>query len=162
MLVVFIEERPNVPPSITLLTPSENDEISTTSFTIRWTDDDPDDDAMISLLYYESLTPTVAGYIVQDLSEDDENDCYVWDTTHVPEMIYWIQAEITDGENYTSRIFAPGSIKVTHVTKEEIIAHLLSETAITQERMIFADFNNDGILDIADLVYLCIRWSASP
>ncbi|MBN1902163.1 hypothetical protein JW926_12635, partial [Candidatus Sumerlaeota bacterium] len=82
--------------------------------------------------------------------------------TLVPEMIYWIQAEITDGENFTYRIFAPGSIKVSHVTKEQIIAHLLSEIPITPERMKFADFNNDGILDIADLVCLYIIWGNAP
>jgi hypothetical protein len=156
-LEVKIQEKENVPPQMQILEPSSDNEISTTTYVIRWTDQDPDDDALISLIYNTHITAPLGTTIIDNISEDDESDFYVWDTTFVPEGIYWIQAEITDGFGYPFWTFSMGSIKVTHVTQAEIINHLISREIFPQQRIIFADFNNDGIIDIGDLVSLIIH-----
>lgn len=161
-LEVKIQEKENIAPQMQILEPSGMNEISTTTLVIRWTDEDPDDNALISLSYLEGITATIGTTIIGDLSEDDEADFYVWDTTTVPEGIYWIHAEISDGDNSPWMAFSPGSVKVTHVTQKELVNHLISLETFPQPRHTFADFNNDGYIDVADLVALCRIWGQSP
>jgi hypothetical protein len=99
-LEVKIQENVNVSPQMQILSPSGNNEISIGSYMISWTDEDPDDDAVISLMYSPHITAPIGTTIADNISEDDENDFYAWDTSLVPEGIYWIQAEITDVTNY--------------------------------------------------------------
>jgi len=153
---IGFSEKPNTPPSLDITEPSEIQEISTTTLVIRWIDEDPDDDALISLYYSPYITFPVQTEIESGISEDDEADFYTWDTSNVEEGVYIIYGEITDGTNPVEHAYSPGSVKITHITKEELIYHLLSSEILPSDRLGFADFNNDGYIDIADLVFLFI------
>ncbi len=93
------------------------------SYLIYWEDDDPDDDAEITLYYnFIGDMGTSMVEIVSGLSEDadgDEGDTYMWDMTELPDnngsgKDYWIIAEITDGTS-TGYSISEGAIKLLHV-----------------------------------------------
>ena len=144
----------NAPPSIELLTPAEEDEISTSTFMIEWLDEDPDDNASINLYYNTTPTTAAASGIIFGIKEDDETDMFPWDTSRVLEGVYYVFGEIKDKEQNKATSFAPGTVKVTHITAEDIIFHILDYTPISPARRKFGDFNGDGIIDVADLVFL--------
>ncbi len=88
-------------PTITVDTPMFPDSAHL-SFDIDWTDDDPDDDAVVSLYYVdEAYADFMAEKIsiegASNISEDDSADTYEWDTSHVPEGRYYIGGIIDDG-----------------------------------------------------------------
>ena len=120
-------------------------------------DSDPDDDALITLYYDTNTTGTDGIEIVSDISEDSPVNEFVWDITTMPEGIYWIYGVIDDGHNVPGVSYSPGSIMISRITLDDIKNHLLAIQAIPTERLIFADYNQDGIIDVADLIFL-INW----
>lgn len=92
----------NIPPVITLQEPDgvEDTVEVNTSYTIKWTDDDPDDNASITLFYLRAgdlINEQLE--IVTDINEDDDEDRYVWSITNVMEGDYIIIAVINDRYN---------------------------------------------------------------
>ena len=111
-----LSEAPNDAPAISLTAPVGN-EAADAFYTIRWEDDDADDDALISLAY-DTDTDTANGYtwIVRGLHEDPdgESDTYVWDTSNLPEGgPYYILAVITDGKTRTYD-YSQGTVTIRH------------------------------------------------
>ncbi|MCK5559947.1 MAG: VCBS repeat-containing protein [Thermoplasmata archaeon] len=92
----------NIPPVITLQEPDgvEDTVKVNTSYTIKWTDDDPDDDASI-ILYYLRAGDLINEQleIATDINEDDDEDNYAWSITDIPEGDYIIIAVINDRYN---------------------------------------------------------------
>ena len=97
-------------PEITLLTPPEGGAVAYGTYTIRWTDEDPDSNAKISLFYDNDPEGCDGTTITTGISEDDETDSYVWDLTGLPTGIYWIYAIIDDGINPPVCRYAPGAL----------------------------------------------------
>jgi len=64
---------------------------------------------------------------------------------------------IDDGVNPPVVSYSPGSVIISRMTEEAVRNHILGIEAIPPERLPFADFNNDGVLDIADLIALINR-----
>jgi hypothetical protein len=100
----------NVRPRITITNPAYGNETATNgSFTIRWKDSDPDDNATISLYYdlYDKAPlqgadnrPEPSKYqgtlIVSGLSENDAANSYTWNVSNITPGSYMIYAVIED------------------------------------------------------------------
>ncbi|HNT35561.1 MAG TPA: FG-GAP-like repeat-containing protein, partial [bacterium] len=64
---------------------------------ITWADSDPDNDARIAL-YYSDSDNFVGTLIVDDISEDDETDTYIWNVRNVPTGRYKVFGVIRDSD----------------------------------------------------------------
>ena len=85
----------NDPPSIALGEPDTANEPADESFLIKWTDDDPDDNALVDLYYDTDASGFDGDKITQDaIAEDDETDRIAWDTSAVEEGVYFVCAVI--------------------------------------------------------------------
>jgi hypothetical protein len=108
----------NVPPEIELVSPNGGPETTDTFFVIRWTDDDPDDDARISLYNDQDTNPDNGRVmIVTNLREDLEGDgdSYVWDTSTLVEgQSFYVQAVISDGKNPEVSVYSEGTVTIRH------------------------------------------------
>jgi hypothetical protein len=133
-------------------------ELTTDTYRITWIDEDLDDDAPIDFYYDIDNTGMDGDLITTGVSEDSEIDLFDWDLSSMPEGIYWIYGVIDDGKNIPVVSYSPGSIMVSRITVEDLKNHLLGIEAIPIERFIFADFNRDGGIDVADLIFL-INWN---
>ncbi|MCK4546529.1 MAG: choice-of-anchor D domain-containing protein [Candidatus Eisenbacteria sp.] len=88
-------------PTITVDTPMFPDSTHL-SFDIEWTDDDPDDDAVVSLYYVDEnyadfMAEKVSIEGASNISEDDPTNAYEWDAFHVPVGRYYVGGVIDDG-----------------------------------------------------------------
>lgn len=146
----------NTSPTLELLTPSEKNEVTTNSYIIRWIDEDPDDNAMISLLYQDINTTGSPVLLESGIAEDDETDEYAWNTSNVAEGVYIIHGMIRDEINPPVATGAPGSVKVTHIKRREIREHILGREEIRPDRLLFADLNSDGIINAADVILMIL------
>jgi len=133
-------------------------ELTSDTYTISWTDEDLDDDALIALYYDTDNSGADGDEITTGISENSEIDLFNWDLSSMPEGIYWIYGAIDDGKNIPVVSYSSGSIMVSRITIEELKNHLLGIEAISTERFIFADFNRDGGIDVADLIFL-LNWN---
>ncbi|MDP3981895.1 MAG: sugar-binding protein, partial [Chlamydiota bacterium] len=100
----------NQRPSITIINPKYGNEIAQNGqFIIRWEDEDPDDNATISLYYdlYDKaplqgetnrleLSKYQGTLIVAGIQEDDTSDSFVWDVSGIDPGAYMIYAAIED------------------------------------------------------------------
>jgi hypothetical protein len=113
----------NVPPTIEIVEPDGIDDLADKSYMISWADEDPDSNAVITL-YYDNNTNRTDGLIpiVEDLSEEDELDYYIWDTTTIDNGSYYICARIDDGVNLPVYNYSSGKVTVTnHAPTIELI-----------------------------------------
>lgn len=148
------DEMNDSPPFIELLTPDPTHDLCKAQFEIIWADDDPEQDAVISL-YYDNDSEGFDGNLIHTpLSEDSSTNAYPWGVTATPEGVYWLYAEIDDGVNPPVMRYCEHPLMITHVTVDELADHLLSRLALPSERMIYADLQKDGILSSADIVKL--------
>ncbi|MBN1901110.1 hypothetical protein JW926_07280 [Candidatus Sumerlaeota bacterium] len=145
------------PPQLTILTPSGERDLTKNTYIIGWMDSDDDHDAMISLFYDTNNSGENGVEIVSGISEDSSVNEFGWDVSLTPEGIYWIYGKIDDGMNLPHLCYSPGSLMVSRVTLEEIRNHLLAIDSLSTDRLILADYNRDGGIDIADLIFL-INW----
>jgi hypothetical protein len=99
---------------IGLLDPPSPTVIADLSAPILWIDDDPDDDALIALAYSSDPTCANGALIASGISEDDEHDQYLWNTSSIPEGQYYIRALITDGINQIVSVCSRWSVIVDH------------------------------------------------
>lgn len=108
----------NVPPEIELTSPDGGADTADTFYVIRWTDDDPDNNARISL-YNDQDTDPASGrvLIASNLPEDPEGDgdSYLWDTSTLVEgRSFYIQAVIDDGVNEPFSAYSSGAVTISH------------------------------------------------
>lgn len=110
----------NTPPSITMLTPPSAGAEADASYTLSWTDSDPDDNATIAL-FYDTDSSGFDGVPIpgaQSIQEDPDGtgDQFAWNISSLPDDArYWVYATINDGTNPVARSYAPGSLFVNHV-----------------------------------------------
>ncbi|RJP81662.1 MAG: T9SS C-terminal target domain-containing protein [Candidatus Zixiibacteriota bacterium] len=104
----------NVPPAITLLTPVMGD-TADSEFWIKWTDSDPDDDALINLYWDNNNTGTNGTPIpgAAGLHEDSDCDSFLWDVSGMLEMGVWVYAKIQD-EGSPVFDYSPGLLVIDH------------------------------------------------
>jgi hypothetical protein len=92
-------------------------DVTDRSFTIRWHDADPDQNAVISLYYSTDSAGTDGLPIAQGLSEDPDGipgNQFYWDTGGLPEGKYFIYAVIDDGRNPALTAYSPHAVTIHH------------------------------------------------
>lgn len=110
----------NIPPVIQITQPDGIDDVCDQNFLITWVDSDPDNDAEISLLYgYEAdFYPGGGGISIpgaSNISEDDENDSFNWDTSGLPDSSdVFICALIQDYINNANISYGSGPVSINH------------------------------------------------
>jgi hypothetical protein len=89
----------NDPPSIKVIEPSKDILLKGNTLTIKWEDDDPDNNADIGLFYDTNNSSEDGLLITSQLKEnpDGSGDFYMWNTSDVPDGTYYIYAVISDG-----------------------------------------------------------------
>ncbi|MBI5414589.1 S8 family serine peptidase, partial [Candidatus Peregrinibacteria bacterium] len=132
----------NISPTLTILEPDGVNDISDKNYTIRWTDEDADNNANI-FLYYDTNNSGNDGMPINltALHEDDEIDSYLWDTSGVPEGQYYVYGIINDGVNPPVISYSTGAVTIDH---NEIPTLTILEP--------------DGVSDIADTNYT-VTWT---
>jgi hypothetical protein len=108
---ITVTAPPNQIPAITLYNPQQDSSPVYESFTITWSDSDPDSSALINL-YYSDINSGSGTLIVSGLAEDDPSDSYRWDLTNVAPGQYYIKAVISDGINPPVSAWSQGRITV--------------------------------------------------
>ncbi|MCP3993531.1 MAG: peptidoglycan DD-metalloendopeptidase family protein [bacterium] len=103
----------NDPPSISITEPDGLVDEADATCLINWVDDDPDDDAQIALFWSSDSSCAGAVSITTGVSEDDETDTFVWDTSSMDEGSYYVQAVADDGFN-ASVASCSGPVAVDH------------------------------------------------
>ncbi len=109
----------NQPPTMIITSPSAAEEPGSGSYTIRWTADDPDDEAVVSLYYDRDSTGRDGRLIAHCLSEGGEEGfprSYVWDTSEVGSGTYHVYGHIDDGKNLAVVSYSAGTVKVEDST----------------------------------------------
>ena len=118
----------NKPPTMTITSPSAAEEPGSGSYTIRWTANDPDDEAVVSLYYDRDGTGRDGWLIAHCLSEGggrskasarrDEvsHGSYVWDTSEVGSGTYYVYGRSDDGRNLAVVSYSAGTVKVVDST----------------------------------------------
>lgn len=107
----------NQPPLIAISQPDGPDNTADQGFIIQWTDEDPDNDATISLFYDNDNSGMNGTLIVTSLREDPDDypgDTYNWDTSGIPDGSYYIYAIIDDGVNEPVVDYSDGMITIQH------------------------------------------------
>ncbi len=100
-------------PTINILEPDGNDTADQT-FTIIWADDDPDHDASIALYYDLDSFGADGTLIVNNLSEDDESDQFVWDVSLLFPGSYYVYGVIENGQDLAVTSYSSGPVTINH------------------------------------------------
>jgi len=108
----------DVPPTIQVVEPAAGTQYADAGFTIKWTDTDPDDNALVSL-YSDTDTDPSSGLvpIAEGIAEDPdgEGDAYSWDTsTLTTGSSYYVRATIDDGVNPVASSYSQGTVTIKH------------------------------------------------
>jgi len=108
----------NVQPEIEVTSPNGGAEVADTFYVIRWSDDDPDDNARITLYNDRDTDPDNGRVLIAaNLPEDPEGDgdSYIWDTsTLVQGQSFYVQAVIDDGANEPTSSYSTGTVTISH------------------------------------------------
>jgi hypothetical protein len=110
------------PPSIRLIEPDGENDVAHNGFTIRWSDNDYDSDAAISLYYDINNTGADGTLIAGGIGEnpDGAGDQYLWETSNIPAGIYYVYAKIEDGVNAPVIDYSDGTVRIDHTVSNEI------------------------------------------
>ncbi|MDI6793802.1 MAG: hypothetical protein QME81_13215 [bacterium] len=104
----------NVAPTISITEPDGVNDMADTFYTIRWTDADPDDNALVSLYYDSDDTGYDGTEIVTGLSEDNPAATYLWNISGMLEDSYYIYGVIADGVNPPDSDYSDGPLTIEH------------------------------------------------
>jgi plastocyanin len=115
-------------PQATLIEPDGVGDTANSYYTIRWTDSDCDDDAVISLYYDDDPNGEDGMPIMTGISEDPDGllDYFTWDTSLTPAGQYYVYLVIQDG-THEPVVVHGGAVTVDHSMP------VLKETKFTEE-----------------------------
>jgi carbon monoxide dehydrogenase subunit G len=104
------------PPAVAITAPDGNDNRADKTFTITWSDADPDSNALINLYYDTDAEGENGTLIVSGLNEDPDgaDDQYVWDTTSIADGDYHIYAVIDDKDHPPVTFYSDGPVTIAH------------------------------------------------
>lgn len=95
------------------LTPWSEENPASESFKITWTDNDPEENAKISLYYDTDNSGYDGTLIAENINEDDPLDEYTWSTKRINEGTYYLYAVVSDGTNEPFKVYSNVSIKIS-------------------------------------------------
>jgi hypothetical protein len=144
----------NSPPMFEFILPSAQKHTAKNSFPITWIDDDVDNNASIGLYHDKDPSGISGAEYIGGATENDPADRWDWDTSGIPEGIYWILAIVSDGSNPAMYLYSPYPVKVTDITPGMMIDHILGRADIPSERLPAADLDDNGGVNVADLMIL--------
>lgn len=101
------------PPEMVFTSPAADLFVRSGAVDIRWVDDDPDSDAVLSIGWSRHPAGEGATLMAENIPEDPDGpgDAFSWDVSEMEEGTFRIVGTIADGT--TSRVFlAPGSVTV--------------------------------------------------
>jgi RHS repeat-associated protein len=99
-------------PSIEIVEPDGVDDLVSDQFIIKWNDLDSDDDASISFFYDDDDSGADGIMITSGISEDNELDEYVWNTSEITVGTYYIYGIINDSTNEEVVDYSAGSLEI--------------------------------------------------
>ncbi|MCP4710646.1 MAG: choice-of-anchor D domain-containing protein, partial [Planctomycetes bacterium] len=155
----------NDEPTLTIIEPDGIEDIAHESFVVLWIAEDVDDNAQFSF-YVDNNGQGFDGYqISPDFFEDDSDNEWLWETSDLPEGIYFLYTLIVDDEA-TISTYAPGPVTIVHrspgdldgdyfVTDADLvllIKYILGYFAPNPIDAYVADVNGDGLLNAADII----------
>jgi M6 family metalloprotease-like protein len=147
------DEYTNTAPEINILAPEGQEHAYVKSYEIMWSVTDVNYESSTSLTLVQSNTDSSGFHIVSGIKSVSSRMTYLFNYDSAPEGIFHIYGKISDGFHAPSESWSPGTIRISKVGKEDLINHLLQKKELPPERLPYADINNDGIIDIADLIY---------
>ncbi|MCD6521724.1 M6 family metalloprotease domain-containing protein [Candidatus Calescamantes bacterium] len=106
----------NQPPTINIVEPDGEDDYADNSFLIQWSDEDPDNNAVVRI-YYDTDDSGYDGQLIVETEEDPDEagDTYTWDTSGFSTGAqFWIYGVIDDGINPPVTTPYSGPITVVH------------------------------------------------
>ena len=137
----------NAPPTIRVLSPANDTAFG--RYSIRWEDDDPDDDAEVTL-YYDTDSSGYDGVpILRYMHEDYATDFYTWNLASMPVGgSYWIYAKIDDHTNPPVYDYSPGRLTIV----EPAVVDRFTVAGV--EMVESSSHDNDGIPDAGEEIDL--------
>lgn len=85
------------------------------SYTIKWIDEDPEENASITLSYDPDTNPSNSNHTpITTANEDDPTDEYVWDTSGISASTKYVRADITDSVNGTVTVYSDVPVTISH------------------------------------------------
>jgi hypothetical protein len=97
-------------PFVQILAPAGNDS-ATTTYTIRWSDYDPNHAGSISLYYDTNNSGLDGTLIVGNLSGAADTGSYSWNVTSLPHGTYYVYAVMTSGATSTTA-YSTGTVTI--------------------------------------------------
>jgi hypothetical protein len=146
----------NKEPSLEFIEPNGTADISDNQFVIKWTDSDPDDNAIISLYYDDDTNPNNGGLTpIATLNEDDPLNQYIWNTSALLDgSQYVLRAVISDGHilNGSMTVYSkPIVIDHTPVTGTGLNTHSVDLRASNEKFFRLYDNEQNNLDIIGDL-----------
>lgn len=106
---------PTIPPTIQLTLPPGTGATAGSSYAVKWTDSDPDDNASISLYLDDNNSGNDGILLVNNLREDEDGagDSYTLDVSSLTPGDYYIYALIEDDRNSPAISYSPGKLTIS-------------------------------------------------
>lgn len=90
----------NSPPTVEIIDPGGEGGVANDTFTVKWTDHDIDDDAMVSVFYDMDDSPGNEALVKERVSEGNESDSLTFATSQIPTgSQFYVKIEIFDRFN---------------------------------------------------------------
>lgn len=106
----------NAAPTLSFIEPNGQNDIADQSFTIKWLDNDPEDNALIELSYDNDIDPNNGETFISLEHEDDFLNQHEWDTNTIPNGQYYLHAKLNDGINGTVQVTSSYPVIISHAT----------------------------------------------
>jgi len=140
----FVALGANIPPTVTVIAPSNLGESGDHAYTVSWQASDPDDVPEIALYYDDDDVGNDGTLIAQDIPATQSS--YVWDTSEVPTGEYYVYIVADDGKNAPVTAYSAGTVSVTNT---EPPAAPVGLSASPDLRAIVLDWTPNSEADIA-------------
>ncbi|HOE63478.1 MAG TPA: M6 family metalloprotease domain-containing protein [Candidatus Sumerlaeota bacterium] len=148
------DEFNKIGPEITILSPEGNINYYTQSFEIMWNVSNTDYESSTTLALVKAPNDSSGRVIISGIKSYSKNMNYILDFKNAPEGIFYIYGKLATGFHTPSESWSFGTIKISKITARDIIDHLMKRKPLPTARLVFADPNNDGRIDSADLIFL--------
>jgi len=113
------------------------------SFAITYAPVDKDGDNASISFFYNSTKSTSGGTLIGTKNINDPTRVLVWDTSAIPNGIYWLYAVSNDGVNTTSQL-ASGRISINHSLPQDVTPPALAVEFPVEGTSVYDTFSAEG------------------